>query len=133
MPQESSPKAITAIVIDDKWLTANSLIKILDLFNISAQHASSARDGVIMMRTKRPDMIFLDIHMPGVDGLEFLKYIRQLPGFNTLPIFIVTSDDQPETAEKARSLGVADVMIKPVMIDTLEAALLNANLIKPPA
>jgi CheY-like chemotaxis protein len=120
---------LRAIVIDDKWLTANSLLKMLDLLDIQGQHASSARAGVMMMREKTPDMVFLDVHMPGVDGFEFIKYIRQMPGLAELPIFVVTSDDQPETAQKMHNLGAWDILIKPVMIDTLEAALVKAGII----
>lgn len=120
---------LNAIVIDDKWLTANSLCKMLMLFDIQAQHAASARAGVLMMKEKIPDIIFLDVHMPGVDGFEFLKYIHMMPGFSKLPIFVVTSDDQPETAEKMRALGARDVLIKPVMIDVLEEALVRAKII----
>jgi len=86
---------LRAIVIDDKWLTANSLLKMLDLLDIQGQHASSARNGVMMIREKAPDMVFLDVHMPGVDGFEFIKYVRHMPGFSELPVFVVTSDDQP--------------------------------------
>jgi CheY-like chemotaxis protein len=120
---------LRAIVIDDKWLTANSLCNMLGLFDIHAQHATGAREAVLMMREKVPDIIFLDVHMPGVDGFEFLKYIHKMPGFGELPIFVVTSDDQPETAEKMRSLGARDVLIKPVMIDVLEEALVSGKLI----
>jgi CheY-like chemotaxis protein len=122
---------LRAIVIDDKWLTANSLLKMLDLLDIRAQHASTARAGVLMMRENIPDMVFLDVHMPGVDGFEFIKYIRQMRGFAEIPIFVVTSDDQPETAEKMRSLGAREVLIKPVMIDTLENTLVKAGIISP--
>jgi CheY-like chemotaxis protein len=118
-----------AIVVDDKWVTASSHIKILSLFGIRGQHANTARTAVLMMREKKPDVVLLDVHMPGVDGFEFIKYIHQLPGFQDMPIFVVTSDDQPETAARMRSLGAWDVLIKPLEIDTLERVLRRAKVI----
>ncbi|MBN1536644.1 MAG: response regulator [Anaerolineales bacterium] len=120
----------SALVIDDKWVTASSHIKILSLFGITGQHANTARNAVLMIREKKPDVILLDVHMPGVDGFEFIKYIHQLPGYQDLPIFVVTSDDQPETADLMRSLGAQEVLIKPLEIDELENALRKAKLIK---
>lgn len=118
-----------AIVVDDKWVTASTHIKILSLFGISGLHANTARMAVLMMREKKPDVILLDVHMPGVDGFEFIKYIHQLPGYQNLPILVVTSDDQPETAERMRSLGAIEVLIKPLEIDTLERVLQQVKLI----
>lgn len=120
----------TAIVVDDKWVTASAHLKILNLFGIKGQYANTARTAVLMMREKKPDVILLDIHMPGVDGFEFLKYIHQLPGYQNVPILVVTSDDQPETAERVLSLGAMEILIKPLEIDELEAALRRAKVIQ---
>ncbi|NMC13139.1 MAG: response regulator [Chloroflexi bacterium] len=119
-----------ALVVDDKWVTASSHLKILGLFGIKGVHANTARTAVLMMREKKPDVILLDVHMPGVDGFEFLKYIHQLPGFQDVPILVVTSDDQPETEERMRSLGATEVLIKPLEIDALEEVLKRAKVIE---
>lgn len=119
-----------ALVVDDKWVTASSHLKILGLFGIKGAHANTARTAVLMMREKKPDVILLDVHMPGVDGFEFLKYIHQLPGFQNVPILVVTSDDQPETEERMRSLGAAEVLIKPLEIDALEEVLKRVKIIE---
>jgi DNA-binding response OmpR family regulator len=118
-----------AIVIDDKYVTAGSHIKILSLFGIKGEHANTARAAVTMMREKKPDVILLDVHMPGVDGFEFIKYVHHQPGYENVPVFVVTSDDQPETALRMRALGAMDVLIKPLEIDELEKALRQAKLI----
>jgi CheY-like chemotaxis protein len=120
----------SAIIIDDKYVTAGSHIKILSLFGITGEHANTARAAVTMMREKKPDVILLDVHMPGVDGFEFIKYVHHLPGYQSLPVFVVTSDDQPETALRMRALGATEVLIKPLEIDELEKALRQAKLIK---
>ena len=118
-----------AIVIDDKPLTGNSLVQMLNFIGITARYANSARSGVALLREKKPGLIFLDINMPGVNGFEFLSFLHSQPALSDIPIFIVTSDDQPETARKARMLGAVDVLIKPVSVELLQSALKRAKIV----
>ena len=76
-----------------------------------------------------PDIIFLDVNMPGLNGFEVLAYIRREPRLMKIPVIIITSDDQPETAKKALQGGAQALVIKPVMPETLEEALKKAGLI----
>jgi len=117
------------VIIDDKWLTANSLSKLVRLLGVNCEIAQGARAGVQLIRKRTPDVIFLDIHMPGVDGLEFLKYIHSQPQYAEIPIFVITSDDQPETAHQALESGARAVLIKPASLDELESVLKEAQLI----
>ena len=68
--------------------------------------------------------------MPGVDGTEILAYLRREPRFMSVPVFVITSDDQPETRRKVMRLGATVVIIKPATIDTLEGALKKVNFLK---
>jgi CheY-like chemotaxis protein len=76
-----------------------------------------------------PQFICLDINMPGVDGTEVLAYLRREPRLAKLPVFVITSDDQPETRNKVLKLGATSMIIKPATIDSLEVALKQARLI----
>jgi DNA-binding NarL/FixJ family response regulator len=60
--------------------------------------------------------------MPGVDGTEILAYLRREPRFISVPVFVITSDDQPETRSKVMNLGATMMIIKPATIDALESA-----------
>ena len=66
--------------------------------------------------------------MPGLDGFEVLAYIKREPNLMGIPVIIVTSDDQPETAKRAIQGGAHAIIIKPVMPDLLEADLIKADL-----
>jgi len=77
-----------------------------------------------------PNIIFLDINMPGVDGFEVLSYLRREPRLSGLPVIVVTSDDQPETTQHALAGGANAVVLKPVMVGTLEGALITTGIIK---
>jgi len=59
-----------------------------------------------------PWIIFTDLNMPRLDGIEFTKYIRSLPRLKTLTIVMVTSSEQPSDRHKAEAAGVNRFMLK---------------------
>jgi DNA-binding response OmpR family regulator len=69
-----------------------------------------------------PQFICLDINMPGVDGTAILAYLRREPRLIPVPVFVITSDDQPETRARVKELGATLMIIKPATIDVLENA-----------
>ena len=119
----------TALVVDDNRSMADGLAQILDLLGVQAEIAYGARTGMMMLQKKIPDVIFLDINMPGVDGFEVMAYFRRLPQLKDVPVIIVTSDDQPETAQKAKGTGVLSLIVKPVSVESIEHALRIAGIL----
>jgi CheY-like chemotaxis protein len=119
----------TALVIDDSREMADAICQILSVFDIKAFPAYGPRAAMMALQKITPDVVFLDINMPGVDGFEVIAYLRRYPEFLLTPVVIVTSDDQPETATKARETGALLVLVKPVTIDNIEEALRKAGLI----
>jgi CheY-like chemotaxis protein len=120
----------TALVIDDNRQTADSLSRMLSLFNVDSQTAYGARTALMYLKEATPEVIFLDLILPGVDGFEILAYIKRLPRMQGTPVIVITSDDQPETSEKALQSGAVAVIIKPITVDVLESALKKAGLPK---
>ena len=118
----------TALVIDDNRETADGLAQMLDLLGVKAEVAYGSRSAMMILQKRSPDVIFLDINMPGVDGFEVMAYFRRLPQFKDIPVIIVTSDDQPETAKRAKVTGVLSLIIKPTSIEDIEKALRIARL-----
>ena len=119
----------TALVVDDNRSMADGLAQILDLLGVEAQVAYGARTGMMMLQENTPDVIFLDVSMPGVDGFEVMAYFRRLPQFKDIPVIIVTSDDQPETERKAKSTGVLSLIVKPASVEGIERALKIAGVL----
>ena len=68
--------------------------------------------------------------MPGVNGTEILAFLRREPRLMSVPVFVITSDDQPETRRKVMKLGATAMIIKPATIDVLEDALKRARFLK---
>jgi PleD family two-component response regulator len=113
-----------ALIIDDNRATADALCQMLNVLGFKARVAYGSSPAISHLRTGfRPRFICLDINMPGVDGTEILAFLRREPHLASVPVFVITSDDQPETRRKVMRLGANVMIIKPATIDALEDAL----------
>jgi PleD family two-component response regulator len=120
---------VEALVIDDNRQMADSLCQILDFLGVGAKAAYGPREGMMVFQQKKPDVVFLDISMPGVDGFEVFAYFRRIPEFEDTPVIVVTSDDQPETAARAKEMGAVTLIVKPATVEGIETALTQAGLL----
>src|SRR5512133_1384823 len=117
------------LIIDDNRTTADALGQMLNVlgFKVRMAYGSSAAMAILGSGFT-PKLICLDINMPGVDGIEILAYLRREPNLIPVPVFVITSDDQPETRKKVMQLGASVMLIKPATIDALEDALKKVKL-----
>lgn len=77
-----------------------------------------------MLATRsKPDLILLDINMPGGTGIEALKRLRVSTKTQQIPVIVVSGDQTPETEATARKLGACDFLHKPVDLDKLSEAI----------
>jgi CheY-like chemotaxis protein len=119
-----------ALIIDDNRSTADALKQMLAVLGLQARVAYGSSPAMtVLSRGFVPGFVFLDINMPGVDGTEILAYLRREPKLIPVPVFVVTSDDQPETRRKVMKLGATAMIIKPATIDVLENALKKARIL----
>lgn len=83
--------------------------------------ASNGRKGIWAAMWHKPDLIFLDIMMPGMDGLEVLKKIKGYERTMAIPVIMLTARDEDVMKIKAAGLYDEDYMVKPVQINELRA------------
>lgn len=112
-----------ALIVDDNRQIADSLAQMLTFFDFEAQATYGARAGLTALRNMIPSVVFLDLNMPGLTGFDVLSYLRREPRLSNVPVIVVTSDDQPESAERAMESGATAYVIKPVSLDVIEASL----------
>jgi PleD family two-component response regulator len=113
-----------ALIIDDNRTTADALGQMIQVLGFNTRVAYGSAAAMSMLASGWvPKFICLDINMPGVDGLELLAYLRREPRLISVPVFVITSDDQPETRRKVMRLGANGMIIKPATIAALEEAL----------
>ena len=121
---------IKALVVDDNRQPADSLCLLLSLLDVNAHAAYGPRAAIIAVKEEVPDILFLDINMPMVDGYEVLSYFKREPRLANVPIVVVTADDSPETSKRARQRGALDVIVKPATLEAIEKTLHAANMVK---
>jgi CheY-like chemotaxis protein len=111
-----------AFVVDDNRATAESLAKMLSLMDIEVTVCLGPREAIQKLTNGVPDFMTLDVNMPGVSGLEVVKYIRRDPRIANLPVIIISSDAQTAEMAKALLAGANLFLPKPVDFERLEAA-----------
>jgi two-component system nitrogen regulation response regulator NtrX len=97
---------------------------ILEYEGYDVQEASSGPEGIAIIERDAPDLVFLDIKMPGLDGLEALQKIRQTS--ETLPVVIISGHGTVSTAVEATKLGAFDFIEKPLASERVLVTIRNA-------
>ena len=83
--------------------------------------ASNGKDGLELIKTLKPDVVFTDIEMPYINGLELIKNVRK-EGLTTIFV-IISAYAEFEYARSAISLGVTEYLVKPLIMEDVEQAL----------
>jgi len=120
-----------ALIIDDNRTTADALGQMLNVLGFKTRVAYGSGAAMTLLADDFvPKFVCLDINMPGLDGTEILAYLRREPHLIPVPVFVITSDDQPETRRKVMKLGANGLIIKPATIDALEESLKKVRFLK---
>jgi DNA-binding response OmpR family regulator len=122
------------LVIDDDPAVTSVLRRGLSYEGYTVEIASSGAEGLQIARDRPPDLIILDIMMPGLDGLEVLRRLR-LAG-DRLPVLMLTAKDAPQDEIVGLDEGADDYVIKPFAFEVLLArvrALLRRQEVDHPA
>lgn len=104
----------TVVVIDDS-LTSISLYQLsIEPLAVNFVSFNSPVKALPYLVDHQPDLVFLDIVMPEMDGLTFLKKMRSFPAHHKTPVIMVTSKDYAQDRTIARQLGALAFLIKPL-------------------
>lgn len=113
----------TALVIDDSRSSRFVLRKFLEVQGFQVDTAENAQDAYFYLRRKRPVVAFLDHLMPGVDGFDALRVMRQDPSLSAMPIVLCSSNESEGFIADACAQGAFDVLPKPPTPADLAAVL----------
>jgi two-component system nitrogen regulation response regulator NtrX len=112
------------LVIDDDAAIRDSLRMTLEYQGYSVMLASGGEEGAALVEREAPDLVFLDIKMPGMDGLEVLQRLRPLT--DVTPIVVLSGNADIQMAVEATKLGAFDIVEKPLSTDRLLVLVRNA-------
>jgi CheY-like chemotaxis protein len=118
-----------AMIIEDNRLMSDSLAAMVKVLGFKTIQAFTPRSGIAKLEEFIPDVIFLDINLPTVDGFEVLAFLRRDPRTVNTPVVIVTSEDQQQTYQRAREGKAAGVVIKPATLEAIESVLKKIGLV----
>lgn len=107
------------LVIDDDASNLKMAMRILSAEGMRASCVRSGMDAIEFLRSNKPDIILLDIHMPGMDGFQTAAAIRGNERTGGIPIVFLTADDDNETEVRALELGAMDFIKKPFVPEVL--------------
>src|SRR5580692_10498259 len=104
----------SALVVDDSKSARFILSRMLEKYDIEVDMAESAEQAIEYLKSNRPDAIFMDHLMPGMDGLQAVKAIKGNPQTAMIPIMMYTSQEGELYVGQARALGAMGVLPKQV-------------------
>jgi ActR/RegA family two-component response regulator len=108
------------LVIDDEAAIRDSLKMILEYDGYEVLTAATGEDGIAQAEREAPDLLFLDVKMPGMDGLEVLQRLRHL--VEATPVVVISGHGTVSTAVEAIKLGACYYLTKPATAQEIIAA-----------
>lgn len=112
-----------ALVVDDSKVGRLTMKKKLEALSIDVDQVESGQEALDFLAGQRPDMIFMDHMMPGLDGFETTQRIKADPATRDIPVIIISGSDDEEFVREARGAGALNAISKPPAPGVLEALL----------
>lgn len=113
------------LIVDDSPISRKIIRKCLPTGDFQIREASGGEECLRLYAAQKPDLVFLDLTMPGMDGFETLERLRRMDP--QARVIVVTADIQTTSRAKALSLGALEVVAKPpkpeIIIQAMELAL----------
>ena len=114
---------IKLLIVDDEKGITDSLKDFFHRRGFSVRAAYSGEEAIEIVKADRPDIIFLDIRMKGMSGLEALKKIKETD--SAIKVIMLTIHEEKEIVDRARELGADEYITKPFRIAYLEEVVIK--------
>jgi two-component system response regulator RpaA len=109
------------LTVDDESQMRILLMDALSSAGYEVAQASSAKEALVVLNERRPDLLVLDVGMPEMDGLTLCRKLRSDDRFVTLPILFLTAYSQPEDIVNGLDAGADDYTVKPINLQVFLA------------
>ncbi|MBB4199788.1 response regulator [Rhodoblastus sphagnicola] len=113
---------MTILTVDDSRTMRDMLNLALSEAGYRVVDAVDGAHGLERLREEKPDVIITDINMPRLDGFGFIEAVRNDPGYRSIPILVLTTENAPEKKDRARKAGATGWIVKPFDAEKLVSA-----------
>jgi len=105
----------TILLVEDSALTRFTSKRLLEDKGYEVTEAISGEEALVKVRESLDpfDLVIVDIHLPGIDGLVTIEKIKEIPGYRYVPVMVLTADAKVSTVKKAIQLGAVEYICKP--------------------
>jgi CheY-like chemotaxis protein len=109
-----STPAARILIVDDEPDNRELLRIVLNWEGFSTSTAACGQEALAAVATRAPDLVLLDLMMPGLDGCEVTVQMKSCPETKDIPVLIVSAMDDPATRERVLCAGAAGFIMKPI-------------------
>lgn len=100
------------LVIDDDSFIGSMVAGLIDRSGYRVHRVNTGEDGLASLEKEKPDLVLLDIGLPGIDGFEVLRQIKNKEETKGIPVLVASNYGDTEDVKETRSLGAIDHLIK---------------------
>jgi two-component system chemotaxis response regulator CheY len=111
--------ANTIMIVDDSITVREQLREVLESEDFSVVEADCGEAALEKAKEAQVDMLIVDVNMPGMDGLEMLRRLRDIADYKRTPAFVLTTEASASLLRKGRSVGATAWIVKPFKEETL--------------
>jgi twitching motility two-component system response regulator PilH len=125
--QKSGGRMALILIVDDSPTEVHVMKSALEKHGYKIESASDGAEAIVKAKSLKPDLIFMDVVMPGVNGFQATRKLSADPDTKSIPVIMVTSKDQETDRIWGMRQGAVDYLVKPVslteLIEKAQAAL----------
>jgi len=110
-----------ALVVDDTSFHSNFLSMFLRMKHYDVTVATDGVEGLAAAKKETFDLIFSDIEMPNMNGIELLRSLKRMPAYAATPVILISTLDDDAMKQKAASLGAFAYVVKPFNSEKMDA------------
>lgn len=117
--QEHDFSSYNVLAVDDIPINLILVQKMLSRFNFTLRTAANGQQALDAVAQQKPDLILLDLMMPGIDGFEVIRRLRENPDTADIQIVIISALNSNEDVVKGFNMGANDFIMKPIIMEKL--------------
>ena len=122
---DTSARGLNVLFVDDEEDFVRTMAERMEMREVGSEVALSGTQALQMLESEIPDVMVLDLRMPGLDGIEVLRQVKDT--YPQVEVIIMTGHGSERDEEEARKLGAYDYLRKPVDINDLMEIIKNAG------